>query len=140
MLEYTPSSGWPNTLFMDLAEVWKPREKSLLLVICLENMDVVDFFCAEPVSTNEILLDRNGVIFCEFVLTKKTTPNHLFVMAIAPITGTLRRKIIFDITAGFGCGFVLATAYWYLEHKPVVAKREAYYAQLKAQKEAEDAA
>lgn len=61
-------------------------------------------------------------------------------MAIAPITGTLRRKIITDITIGFGCGFVLASAYWYLEHKPLVKKREAYYAQLKAQKEAEDSA
>lgn len=61
-------------------------------------------------------------------------------MAIAPITGTLRRKIITDITIGFGCGFVLASAYWYLEHKPLVQKREAYYAQLKAQKEAEDSA
>ncbi|KAK6465308.1 hypothetical protein DFJ63DRAFT_283685 [Scheffersomyces coipomensis] len=61
-------------------------------------------------------------------------------MAIAPITGTLRRKIFTDITIGFGCGFVLATAYWYLEHKPIVAKREAYYAKLKAQKDVEDAA
>lgn len=61
-------------------------------------------------------------------------------MAIAPITGILRRKIITDITVGFGCGFVLASAYWYLEHKPLVVKREAYYAQLKAQREAEDAA
>ncbi|ODV65076.1 cytochrome-c oxidase, subunit VIIa [Hyphopichia burtonii NRRL Y-1933] len=59
-------------------------------------------------------------------------------MAIAPITGTLRRKIITDITLGFGCGFVLAFAYWEFEHKPIVAKREAYYKQLKAQKEAED--
>lgn len=62
------------------------------------------------------------------------------IMAIAPITGALRRKIITDITIGFGCGFVLAELYWYFEHKPIVAKREAFYAQLKAQKEAEDAA
>lgn len=59
-------------------------------------------------------------------------------MAIAPITGTLRRKIITDISIGFGCGFVLAGAYWYFEHKPLVAKRDAFYAQLKAQKDAED--
>lgn len=58
--------------------------------------------------------------------------------AIAPITGTLRRKIISDITIGFGCGFVLAGLYWQYEHKPLVQKREAFYAQLKAQKEAED--
>lgn len=61
-------------------------------------------------------------------------------MAIAPITGTLRKKIITDITIGFAAGFALATGYWYLEHKPIVAKREAFYAQLKAQKEAEDSA
>ncbi|EGV64391.1 hypothetical protein CANTEDRAFT_114195 [Yamadazyma tenuis ATCC 10573] len=59
-------------------------------------------------------------------------------MPIAPITGTLRRKIITDITIGFGCGFVLATGYWYFEHKPLVAKREEFYKQLKAQKEAEE--
>ncbi|ODV76627.1 cytochrome-c oxidase, subunit VIIa, partial [Suhomyces tanzawaensis NRRL Y-17324] len=58
-------------------------------------------------------------------------------MAIAPITGTLRRKIITDISIGFGVGFVLGAAYWEFEHKPLVAKRDAYYAQLKAQKEAE---
>lgn len=60
-------------------------------------------------------------------------------MPIAPITGTLKRKIVTDILIGFGCGFTLATGYWYYEHKPIVAKREAYYAKLKAQKEAEDA-
>lgn len=60
-------------------------------------------------------------------------------MAIAPITGTLRRKIITDITTGFGLGFVFAIAYWQFEHKPMVEKRDAYYAKLKAQKEAEDA-
>lgn len=59
-------------------------------------------------------------------------------MAIAAITGTFRRKVITDITIGFGLGFVLATGYWYYEHKPLVAKREAFYAQLKAQREAED--
>lgn len=61
-------------------------------------------------------------------------------MAIAPITNTLRRKIITDISIGFGVGFVMATSYWYYEHKPLVKKREAYYEQLKLQKEAEDSA
>ncbi|CCG21297.1 Cox9 subunit VIIa of cytochrome c oxidase [Candida orthopsilosis Co 90-125] len=61
-------------------------------------------------------------------------------MAIAPITGTLKRKIITDITIGFAAGFTLATLYWYTEHTPLVAKREAYYAQLQKQKEAEDVA
>jgi len=69
----------------------------------------------------------------------KTTVRK-YKMAIAPITGTLKRKIITDITVGFGCGFALATAYWYVEHRPLIVKREAYYAKLKAQKEAEDSA
>ncbi|KAG5417340.1 COX9 [Candida metapsilosis] len=61
-------------------------------------------------------------------------------MAIAPIAGTLKRKIITDITIGFAAGFSLATLYWYTEHTPLVAKREAYYAQLQKQKQAEDVA
>ncbi|EDK42802.1 cytochrome c oxidase subunit 7A precursor [Lodderomyces elongisporus NRRL YB-4239] len=61
-------------------------------------------------------------------------------MAITPITGTLKRKIITDITIGFATGISLATFYWYTEHTPIVAKREAYYAQLKAQREADDVA
>lgn len=59
-------------------------------------------------------------------------------MAIAPITGTLKRKIITDISIGFGCGFVLAGLYWQYEHKPIVTRRDAFYAKLKAEKEAED--
>lgn len=59
-------------------------------------------------------------------------------MAIAPITSTLKRKIITDIGIGFACGFAFAGLYWEFEHKPLVRKREAFYAQLKAQKEAED--
>lgn len=59
-------------------------------------------------------------------------------MAIAPITGFLKRKIIRDIGIGFACGFAFAGLYWEYEHKPLVRTREAYYAQMKAQKEAED--
>ncbi|OBA22894.1 cytochrome-c oxidase, subunit VIIa [Metschnikowia bicuspidata var. bicuspidata NRRL YB-4993] len=59
-------------------------------------------------------------------------------MAIAPITGTLRKKIITDISVGFGIGFLLAGLYWRYEHMPIVQKRDAFYAKLKAEKEAED--
>lgn len=59
-------------------------------------------------------------------------------MPIAPITGTLKRKIITDISYGFVLGFGLAGIYHFYEHKPLVEKREAYYAQLKKQKEAEE--
>lgn len=60
--------------------------------------------------------------------------------AIAPITGMLRKKIITDISIGFACGFVLAGLYWKFEHKDLVDKREAFYAKLKAEKQAEDSA
>lgn len=59
-------------------------------------------------------------------------------MAIAPITGGLRKKIITDITVGFGIGFAMATAYWEFEHKPIVKKRDEYYRKLKLEKEAEE--
>lgn len=61
-------------------------------------------------------------------------------MAIAPITGTLKRKIITDISLGFVAGFGLAYLYWEVEHKPLITKRDAYYAQLKKQKEIEEGA
>lgn len=60
-------------------------------------------------------------------------------MAVPAITGTLRKKIITDITLGFAVGFVLATGYWEFEHKPIVEKRNAFYAEQKAKKDAEDA-
>lgn len=60
-------------------------------------------------------------------------------MAIAPIGGSLKKKIITDIIMGFVFGGSLATAYWQLEHVPIVKKREAYYAKLKAEKESEEA-
>lgn len=59
-------------------------------------------------------------------------------MAIAPITGTLKKKIITDITIAFGTGFLLATGYWQFEHRPLVEKRNAFYAKQAAEKEAED--
>lgn len=59
-------------------------------------------------------------------------------MPIAPITGTLKKKIITDISYGFVLGFALAGIYQFYEHRPLVQKREAYYTQLKKQREAED--
>lgn len=58
--------------------------------------------------------------------------------SIAPITGMLKKKIITDLSIGFGVGFVMAGLYWQYEHKPLVEKRDAFYAKLKAEKEAED--
>lgn len=61
-------------------------------------------------------------------------------MAIAPITGTLKKKIITDVTTGFVIGGVMAAIYWQYEHVPLVTRRDAFYAKQKAEKEAGDAA
>lgn len=51
-------------------------------------------------------------------------------MAIAPITGTLKRKIAVDLSIGFAIGGTFASYWWWGFHKSKVEKREAYYAQL----------
>ncbi|AMD19929.1 HCL222Wp [Eremothecium sinecaudum] len=56
---------------------------------------------------------------------------------IAPITGTLKKKIIFDISVGFTIGGVLGAAWWWGFHVPKVNKREDYYAKLAKEKAAE---
>jgi len=60
-------------------------------------------------------------------------------MAIAPITGTLKRKIIVDVSTGFVLGLGFASYWWWGFHKEKVDKREAYYAKLAAQKQQEAA-
>lgn len=60
-------------------------------------------------------------------------------MAIAPITGTLKRKIIVDVSVGFTLGLGFASYWWWGFHKGKVEKREAYYAKLAAQKQQEAA-
>lgn len=54
--------------------------------------------------------------------------------AIAPITGTLKKRILADIFIGFSLGGAMATYWWWGFHKNVINKREAYYAQLAEQK------
>ncbi|AET38754.1 cytochrome c oxidase subunit VIIa Ecym_3261 [Eremothecium cymbalariae DBVPG len=58
--------------------------------------------------------------------------------AIAPITGTIRKKIIADITIGFAIGTVLGSAWWWGFHKNIIGKREAHYQKLALQKAAEE--
>ncbi|CEP61626.1 cytochrome c oxidase subunit VIIa LALA0_S03e07140g [Lachancea lanzarotensis] len=58
--------------------------------------------------------------------------------ALAPITGTLRKKIIADVTIGFAIGGVMGSAYWWGFHKKLVGKREAHYEKLAAEKAAEN--
>lgn len=59
-------------------------------------------------------------------------------MAIAPITGTLRKRILVDIVLGFSIGGVMASYWWYGVHKRIVNKREAYYSELSKKKQEED--
>jgi len=58
-------------------------------------------------------------------------------MAIAPITGRLRKRLIFDITAGLGLGLASGYAYWYLYHVPAIKQRDAFYAKLEAEKDSQ---
>jgi cytochrome c oxidase subunit 7 len=60
-------------------------------------------------------------------------------MAIAPIQGLLKRKIIVDIGMGVAIGFALG-ALWWSEHKSMVATRENYYAALAEKKKIEESA
>ncbi|KAF8605829.1 cytochrome-c oxidase subunit VIIa [Ceratobasidium sp. AG-I] len=54
-------------------------------------------------------------------------------MAIAPITGKLRKRIIFDITAALGLGTAAGYGYWYGVRLPAVRQREEFYAKLAQQ-------
>ena len=56
-------------------------------------------------------------------------------MAIAPITGTLKKRIILDIALGFSIGGTMASYWWWGYHKKLINRREDYYAKLAAQKE-----
>lgn len=58
--------------------------------------------------------------------------------AIAPITGTLKKRIIADITIGFAIGGVMGGYYWWGFHKKLINKREDFYANLAAEKAAEN--
>ncbi|GCE98723.1 cytochrome c oxidase subunit 7A [Zygosaccharomyces mellis] len=59
--------------------------------------------------------------------------------AIAPIQGTLKKRIISDIVTGFALGGVMGSYWWWGYHKGVIGKREAFYSQLAEQKKAEAA-
>lgn len=58
--------------------------------------------------------------------------------AIAPITGTLKKRILADIFIGFSLGGAMAGYWWWGFHRDVVNRREAYYAQLAEQKKLEN--
>lgn len=60
-------------------------------------------------------------------------------MAIAPITGFMKRKIIIDISMGIAIGSAIGVWWWSI-HKNMVATRENYYAALAEKKKIEDSA
>ncbi|KAL6928954.1 hypothetical protein ACO0SA_002288 [Hanseniaspora valbyensis] len=60
-------------------------------------------------------------------------------MAIAPITGSHIRRTAWDITFSLALGGLAGSYYWFYYHKPLIAKREDYYASLAKQKEELDA-
>lgn len=58
--------------------------------------------------------------------------------AIAPITGTLKKRIIADITIGFAIGGVMGGYWWWGFHKKIIDKRETFYAELAEKKKLEE--
>jgi cytochrome c oxidase subunit 7 len=79
-----------------------------------------------------------------FILSTPLLPFHMaFPVAptvalkhsIAPIKGGLKRRALTDITVGLALGTACGYAYWYGIRLPSVARREAYYAKLAAEKE-----
>ncbi|ATY65524.1 Cytochrome c subunit fungal [Cordyceps militaris] len=58
-------------------------------------------------------------------------------MAVAPITGMLRRRLIIDLGVGLGAGFVMANAFWYGYHVPRTTARDNYYAKLEEKRYAD---
>lgn len=55
---------------------------------------------------------------------------------IAPIVGTMKRRVIVDITMGFAIGGAMGYVWW-TNHKKMVKVREDYYAALAEKKRLE---
>lgn len=67
-----------------------------------------------------------------------TTQTHIHTtMAIAPITGFMKRRIIIDISVGMALGSVLGV-FWWRSHTKMVETRENYYAALAEKKKIEE--
>ncbi|KAK0386705.1 hypothetical protein NLU13_6539 [Sarocladium strictum] len=59
-------------------------------------------------------------------------------MAVTPITGMLRRRLVLDLSIGLGIGFTMANVFWYGFHLPRTHARDNFYTKLEA-KRAEEA-
>ncbi|KAJ7623173.1 cytochrome-c oxidase subunit VIIa [Roridomyces roridus] len=55
-------------------------------------------------------------------------------MAIAPITGMLRKRFWLDVTTSLGLGISAGAAYWYGYELKARANQEAFYLKLEKQK------
>ncbi|KXX81415.1 Cytochrome c oxidase subunit 7A [Madurella mycetomatis] len=60
-------------------------------------------------------------------------------MAIAPITGMLRRGLITDLGIALGLGFAFGNAFWYGYHVPRTVARDNYYKKLEDERAARQA-
>ncbi|KAG5982764.1 hypothetical protein E4U55_001416 [Claviceps digitariae] len=55
---------------------------------------------------------------------------------VAPITGTLKRRLITDLCIGLGSGLAAANLFWYGFHMPRTHARDAFYSKLEAERAA----
>ncbi|TRM65595.1 hypothetical protein BD626DRAFT_628757 [Schizophyllum amplum] len=55
-------------------------------------------------------------------------------MAIAPITGMLRKRFFFDLSFGLSVGVTSAYAYWYLHHLHTRTLEQEYYLKIEREK------
>ncbi|OAV89063.1 hypothetical protein PTTG_28828 [Puccinia triticina 1-1 BBBD Race 1] len=71
--------------------------------------------------------------------SSSTTTSHLnpvpntppkFVMAIAPITGKLRKRILLDLSVSLGLGTAAAYTWWYGYHVPKMRHQQNVYARI----------
>jgi len=67
-----------------------------------------------------------------FVITTPTPAT----MAIAPITGKLRRRLITDLSVAMGLGVAGGYLFWFGFHLPSVRRREEFYLKYENEKKA----
>ncbi|KAI2778504.1 cytochrome-c oxidase, subunit VIIa [Daldinia loculata] len=57
-------------------------------------------------------------------------------MAIAPITGMLRRGLVADLSIGLGIGVTFGALYWHGYHMPRTYARDNFYRKLEQERAA----
>ncbi|CAG8478725.1 3005_t:CDS:10 [Funneliformis mosseae] len=79
----------------------------------------------QAIFTDDVSLQ----VFMEHLKNKEHT------MAIAPITGKIRKVLITDVVVSFALGIGGGYAYWYGIHVPTIQQRDAFYAKLAREKQ-----